>query len=98
MSKKTVTMRFGEDKWVNGVRLYIKGEKCEIAPESVERWIKRGGVIVAEEIALPEPEPVQIYEHVPPEVEEHFNQEDETPEEEPVKRFSQNKNKRGGGR
>lgn len=48
MSKNT-KMKFSEDKMIDGVVTYKKGEVYEIAEGSVARWLKRGGVIVGQE-------------------------------------------------
>lgn len=45
-------MKFNEDKYVDGVIAFPKGEVHEVSPASVERWLKRGGILV-EGIAAP---------------------------------------------
>lgn len=98
-------MTFKEDKHVNGVLTYVAGEVYQIPVEtgSVERWLRRGGVIVeakkeeVEEVlevapvveAAPEVAPV--VEEVP-EVEEAPAA---TPEEEVVNEAPKKENKKG---
>lgn len=48
--KDTVTMKFPEDKFVDGKIFANKGEEVEVPKDSVERWMKRGGVLVDEHI------------------------------------------------
>ena len=42
-------MKFSEDKFVNGECVYSAGKVYEVPVGSVDRWLKRGGVIVGEE-------------------------------------------------
>ena len=53
---KTTKMKFSEDKFVNGECVYQKGKTYDIPNVSVERWLKRGGVIIGEEKQILEPE------------------------------------------
>lgn len=48
---KTVAMRFPKDMYYNdlNVPLYKGGEVVQVPEKMVERWTKRGGVLVADE-------------------------------------------------
>lgn len=56
-SKKTVAMRFNEDKFYGSNEdgtpkiFALAGKEVEVEPEMVDRWKKRGGIVVAEEKA-----------------------------------------------
>lgn len=45
-AKKSVKMKFKEDKFVDGVCVYDKDVAYDIPAQSVDRWLKRGGEIV----------------------------------------------------
>lgn len=49
MSKKTVKMFFTSDQYWNLQLLYSGGQSYDVPEDKVERWLKRGAVIVSEE-------------------------------------------------
>lgn len=54
MSKK---MRFTEDKYYNRDVIYTAGKVYDVPDNMVDRWLKRGGEILEEEVKE-EPKPV----------------------------------------
>lgn len=46
MSQKTKKMKFFEDKFYNLDLKYKKGETYDVPVEMVDRWLRRGGVLV----------------------------------------------------
>ncbi len=58
-AKSSQKMRFGEDKFYTdpNTPLYLKDEIYDVPGNMVDRWLKRGGVIVTDEVILPKPAP-----------------------------------------
>lgn len=48
---KTVQMRFPKDMFYNDltVPIYKGGEICDVPESTVDRWLKRGGVLIKDE-------------------------------------------------
>lgn len=83
MSKsKTTKMTFSKSMYYNDLQnpLYVAGPVYDVPNEMVERWIKRGGVVVGD-VAVDVPTPAK---HEPPEGEYTFPAEPPQVEEPPV--------------